>query len=92
MASTQQRLNKWANRIADYCDERAMGEGVWITLRSGWQDASNPTCHTIHEDTPQFALDLVAMAIPCECAECRADLAKAEHEALRPANIRTAPE
>lgn len=70
MATTQQRLNKWASRIAEFWKDE---DGVWIALKSGWQDSTNPTCHTIHEDTWQLALDFVAMAVPCECSECRAD-------------------
>ena len=76
MATTAQRLKKWADRIADVEDARMSGDGFWIALRSGWQDATNPTCHTIHEDTPQYCLDKVAMAIPCECRECVADARK----------------
>lgn len=74
MATTQQRLKKWADRIACFSDERGFGEGVWVILRSGWQDSTNPTCHTIHEDTPQDVLDKVADAVPCACKECKADL------------------
>jgi hypothetical protein len=74
MSTTKQRLSKWADRIASFDDERSYGEGCWIILRSGWQDATNPTCHTIHEDTPQAVLDKVAMAEPCACEDCRKDL------------------
>ena len=70
MATTKQRIAKWSDRILSIDDERGIDNGVWITLKKGWQDATNPTCHTIHEDTYQICLDLVAMAIPCDCPEC----------------------
>lgn len=74
MATTQQRLKKWADRISYVDDERGSGDGIFIGLKSGWQDAANPTCHTIHEDTYQLCLDYVAMAVPCGCKDCLADL------------------
>lgn len=70
MATTAQRLRKWADRIQESWQDE---DGVWIALRSGWQDAANPTCHTIHEDTWQLALDYVALAVPCKCQQCQAD-------------------
>lgn len=70
MATTAQRLKKWDDRIAESWQD---SDGVWIALQVGWQDSTNPGCHTIHEDTWQFALDLCAMAIPCHCRDCVAD-------------------
>jgi hypothetical protein len=67
MATTQQRLTKWSNRISESWQDE---DGVWIALRRGWQDSTNPSCHTIHEDTWQLALDLVSMSVPCACGDC----------------------
>lgn len=77
MATTAQRLKKWDARIQEAWQDE---DGVWIALRSGWQDSTNPTCHTIHEDTWQLALDYVTMAIPCDCRECQADAKRESHE------------
>lgn len=67
MATTAQRLKKLAPRIAARWKDE---DGVWIELKSGWQDVTNPTCHTIHEDTWKEALDLCGMAVPCDCRDC----------------------
>jgi hypothetical protein len=52
-------------------------DGYWIALKYGYQDSSNPTCHTIHEDTKAEAHAVARDAIPCDCPECRADKAAA---------------
>lgn len=36
----------------------------WCYLKTGWQDAMNPTCHTIHERTLKEVCWLVNESIP----------------------------
>ena len=57
---------------AEWKDE----DGYWIELKSGWHDGSNPTCHTVHEDTRKECMDrLRDFAEPCNCWECKKDAA-----------------
>lgn len=58
MAITKQQFQRYES------DE----DGHWIYLKSGWQDAENPLCHTIVETTKSAAFRHDAK--PCECREC----------------------
>jgi hypothetical protein len=42
--------------VASVSDERAHGDGYWVILREGAEDASNPGCGTIHEASPSACL------------------------------------
>jgi len=54
-------------------------DGYWIELIPGWQDAENPQCHTITEDTRREAM--AHLVEPCNCRGCRDALATvAGHE------------
>jgi hypothetical protein len=66
----KKRLGKWRDRVEEAWKD---DDGVWIALRSGWNDSTNSTCHTIHEDTWKEALELLAMSEPCTCKDCQAD-------------------
>jgi len=46
-------------------------DGYWVYLKRGYQDKTNPGCHTICEDSRSLALSKASFAIPCECSECK---------------------
>ena len=46
-------------------------DGYWIELKSGWQDNSNPHCHSIREDTKKDAHEKAKGSVPCDCRYCR---------------------
>jgi hypothetical protein len=56
------------------CAEWRDEDGYWIELKSGWQDNSNPTCHTITEDTKIEAYYKLRGSVPCDCEQCKKDL------------------
>jgi hypothetical protein len=39
------------------------GKSWWCYLKAGWQDSSNPTCHTIHEKTLKEVCDSVHFSV-----------------------------
>ena len=45
-------------------------DGYWIYLATGWQDSSNPGCHTIVEDTRTAARRKLAQSVRCSCDDC----------------------
>lgn len=66
-ATIRKRLGKWATRVDDAEKDE---DGVWIYLKDGWQDSTNPTCHTIHEDTWKDAIAVLKATEPCSCKGC----------------------
>lgn len=53
-------------------------DGYWVALRSGWGVLGEPGLHTAHEDTKKEALDVARSAVPCNCADCKADAENAQ--------------
>lgn len=57
--------------VVDISDERGLGDGFWVYLRSGWT-YDNPGEHSLHEETPTQCLKLLKSLMPCGCSdECR---------------------
>lgn len=62
-------------RVADVSDERSMGDGFWVYLKSGFA-VQGDEVHCIHEDTPSDCLrELRHGVIECKCKGCRMDIA-----------------
>ena len=54
-------------------DERAIGNGIFVTLHYGWkfsEDMLVPT-HVRSYDTPKEAHASIKNAVPCSCIECK---------------------
>ena len=58
-------------RVLRAWDEHDMGDGVWVSLKAGYQDASNPGSHSIHEDRWTAAYAMLRVVVPCHCVDCR---------------------
>lgn len=53
------------SRVSDIYHENDQGiKSWWCTLKAGWQDSSNPECHTLHEGTISQICELVNNAKP----------------------------
>ncbi len=72
-------LQKFADKISDYENDTAQDNGHWVYYRSGWKSHDDPigVIHQDHEDTITELAQCARYAIPCDCDECQADLAKA---------------
>jgi hypothetical protein len=53
-------------------DERAMGNSIIVTLKTGWR-FNDPGEHVFGEDTPTECLRSLKRTKPCDCAECEAN-------------------
>lgn len=71
---------KYRSRIEEEWHDE---DGHWVALKSGWQDNSNPQCHTIREDTQRECYELVRASVPCACLGCRKDAAERNACGLR---------
>lgn len=63
-------LRRYSKFIDSVSDERAYGEGYWVNLRDGWCNPADPSCHTLHEDTPQECAQYFPVE-QCWCKDCR---------------------
>lgn len=66
-------LLPYENRIAEYSDERASGNGIWIYYRNGLKSYTDPVGnqHQDHEDTVREIAYCVRNAMPCDCGDCK---------------------
>lgn len=73
-------LRTYADKHAHQIAEISAGDGYTtesgfaydVLLRAGWQDSSNPTCHTIIEPTVREVLSALRYVTTCDCDdECR---------------------
>lgn len=82
-AALPKSLHRYADRIAEYSDERHgnNNNGIWIYYKLGWKSYLDPMgcLHQDHEDTVKGLATCARYAIRCDCAECKPmhDLQKA---------------
>jgi hypothetical protein len=71
-------LKRYAAKICDYENDTRNDNGHWVHLADGWKNSDDPigVNHTIHETTLTECAAIVRVAIPCDCADCVAGLAK----------------
>jgi hypothetical protein len=72
-------LQRYAAKIVDVEDDRGNQNGWWVHLADGWRNSNDPIgiSHIIHEDTLAVCAQELRDAIPCDCTDCLAGLAKA---------------
>lgn len=67
---------KYRERIMYWDDERNIGNGIIVSLEDGWRDGTDlAVCHTLAEDMVKEMLWKLQSTEPCDCEECRAELA-----------------
>ncbi len=66
-------LQRFADRIEDYSDERGSGNGIWIYYKRGYKSHSDPMgcLHQDHEDTVAKLASCARHALRCNCNYCR---------------------
>lgn len=60
---------KLAEKVLHWDDERAMGNSLILSLKSGWKFIATE-CHTSGFDTVKEAIEGLRDTEPCLCAEC----------------------
>ena len=58
-------------RVAAAYEDPDPTDGVWVVLKSGYTDGSNPGCHCIHEWRWTKALAMLRGVVPCRCVDCK---------------------
>ncbi len=57
-------------RVAEVSDERELGDGFWVYLKSGWNNGSAEE-HIIHEASPSACLKRFYEIDDCNCDDCK---------------------
>jgi hypothetical protein len=63
-------LSRYRKLITAVSDERGSGDGYWVYLIAGWQNAMDLGCHIVHEETASECAAVLSDVIPCDCADC----------------------
>ena len=71
-------LERWAERIEFYDDERGSGSSIIVTLKSGWEFKYDPlqATHVLGEDNVADIRSRLQSSGPCKCEECLRDASK----------------
>lgn len=57
-------------------EEYRDADGYWIYLTPGWQNGADPGTHGIIEDTKREAYRTLRSAKPCDCDDCKREMAR----------------
>jgi len=66
------KLGKYAARVGFCDDERDLGNGIIITLESGWNFDGEHGLHVFGEDTiKELMASLSGRTFKCDCERCK---------------------
>jgi hypothetical protein len=68
-------LHRFAEKIEDFENQRAIQNGYWVHLRTGFINPTSET-HIIHETTLAECIVQLREVEPCSCADCQQELSR----------------